>query len=400
MVSWFGADWDSKKCVVAFEVDGKLHRKEVVRRPDAVRAFVNAFGKEGAVVGIESGDQLWVGLWRAAGVTVHIFDGKKSRRFSESLCSSGARDDRRAAEDLLAMVRSDAHRRDANQETPKAVRSQLRLYRLTDETARDVVRHENRLYALVNQVHPALLLVAARSLKTAWMQRLLDAAPTPARWKALDANERDAALKGSCKAKRACLRQAMADAWIEYDDNELAAIAVQMRARVQALREAIARDRAARKALGEAVATHADAQILTAVNGIGDSLAAAIIIGAAGADASRDGISLALGAAPVTTRSGKKGDARPGVHMRRAAPASMRKAAYQIGWQLTGNHRWARAQYAACRAKGHSAAAAYRRITRSFARIVTALIRDGVAFDEERYIQQLKNKGVSWAMTL
>lgn len=400
MVTWIGADWDSVKCVVAFVLDGEVVTKPVKRRPDAVRSFFESYGIVDPVVAIESGDQLWADLWRAAGAVVHVFDGKKARRFSESLCSSGARDDKRSAEDLLAMVQSPAHRRDANTQKPKDVRAIERLLRVRDDTCKDAVRCENRLVALLRQVHPAFVDVAPRSIKAHWGLRALELAPTPAHWASLSEEERASALKGSSKAKRPALRKALGALWVERASDENDAVAVHVRVLVRALRDALGRSKASQKALDEAVTAKTTGTMLVAVKGIGSNIAAAMIVGLSGDENDRNRLAVALGAAPVTARSGKRGDARSSVSMRRAAPPAMRRASYQIGWQLAGNHAWAAAQYAHYRARGISAAASYRRITRSFARVVPALIKNNVAFDGERYVHGLKSQGVNWAMHL
>ena len=63
-------------------------------------------------------------------------------------------------------------------------------------------------------------------------------------------------------------------------------------------------------------------------------------------------------------------------------------------------HRWAQAQYAHCKSRGKSTFSSRRRVARSFMRVLHALLRDGEAFDQTRYISALKAKGVEWAMAL
>ena len=78
----------------------------------------------------------------------------------------------------------------------------------------------------------------------------------------------------------------------------------------------------------------------------------------------------------------------------------MRKVGYLIAVQLVGRHAWAKAQFAHYRAKGINSAGAYRRIGRSFSRVLTALVRDNAAFDEARYVAALKQNGVPWAAAM
>ena len=112
-----GADWDEKKCVVAWRDGAKLRTSHVLRNPESIKAFAARFlnqgqddGEEGVVghrptieVAIEAGDPYWVKLWSQVAGEVLVFDGKKTRRFAESLVSSGASDDRRSAKVLVEM---------------------------------------------------------------------------------------------------------------------------------------------------------------------------------------------------------------------------------------------------------------------------------------------------------
>ena len=58
---------------------------------------------------IESGAMYWVKLLHAAGAEVHIVDAKRAKRFAESLCASGAKDDARDARTLSLMGCSPCH---------------------------------------------------------------------------------------------------------------------------------------------------------------------------------------------------------------------------------------------------------------------------------------------------
>lgn len=401
MDMWFGADWDSEKCVVAFEKGGRLHRRHVKRNPDAVARFLAEFEGTRARVGIESGDRLWPRLWRGAGAEVLVFDGKKTRRFGESLCASGARDDKRAAEDLLAMVRSPSHQAQSNNEASGEVLALQRLLTLADLAAKEVVRCENRLRSHLSQVHPALALAMKDSLKTAWFLRALELAPTPSAWNECDGEARLKALKGSAKKSRPAFAVAFGEDWNAIDEAEEDAIRLHVRHLASVLDDALRRQRRVQKSLAEATGASATSATTEPLDGIGPYLGGAIAIGFACADgANRDSLALQLGAAPVTTRSGTTGDRRPNVRMRRAVSSPMKKAAHLMGFQLVGHYRWAHAQYAFYRARGISGPGAYRRITRSFSRILTALHRDKTLFDEARYITGLKRRGVTWAMDL
>ena len=181
MTTWIGADWDSEKCVVAFEKDGKQKKARVMRHPKSVAEFMGNLKSADVVVGIEGGDPLWARLWELAGARVFVFDPKKAKNFSSSLRSSGASDDRRSAQDLQHMVQSTAHRAESTQETPQETRGLERLLRTQETTRHELLRSINRVRSLLKQVHPCFALHKL-SLKTRWVLSVLMAAPTPRAW--------------------------------------------------------------------------------------------------------------------------------------------------------------------------------------------------------------------------
>lgn len=398
---WFGADWDSKKCVVAFKKNGRLHRRNVKRHPEAVAAFLKKFGSVQTRVGIECGDPLWPRLWRNAGAEVFVFDGKKTKRFGQSLHASGASDDKRSAETLLAMVQSEPHRAQANTESSGSAAALQRLLTMADDASVEVSRYENRLRALVRQLHPALALVLGRSLQSQWLLRALAVAPTPRAWCALGDEAKNKALSGSSKESRPSLMKAFGEDWGTLDTSEEQVARLQVKLVAKQLGEALAHHKHVMKALVVARKKCAASPVVERLPGVGPYLGAAVTIALELADPNaRDSLAIQFAAAPVTRRSGVTGDRQPSVRMRRAAPRAMKKATHLLGFQLVGNYRWAKAQYKFYRAKGKKGADAFRRVVRSFLRIVGALHRTNTTFDEPRYIQTLQRKGVPWAMAL
>jgi hypothetical protein len=51
-------------------------------------------------------------------------------------------------------------------------------------------------------------------------------------------------------------------------------------------------------------------------------------------------------------------------------------------------------------ARGQSAATAYRRIARCLLRILSAMVRTGEPYDNDRYVASLRHHGVAWAIDL
>ncbi|MCB9730065.1 MAG: hypothetical protein H6746_16465 [Deltaproteobacteria bacterium] len=256
MVMWIGADWRSEKCVVAFEEGGRVVSATVKRHPDAVRHFLSGRGDERVVVGIESGDRLWTELWRAAGAEVHVFDGHGARRSVESLCSSGARGDRRSAEELMAMVQSEAHRRNAKAELSSPARALEMLSQLSEEADEDLVRCESELSSILSQVHPALIEASTAALATPWGLRALELAPTPADWNALSSAAQAEALRGTSESERGMLSKALGEQWVSIDADELEVTRLEVRIHVRAMRHALARSQEAKQALAKHMAEH------------------------------------------------------------------------------------------------------------------------------------------------
>ena len=399
-MKWIGADWDSAKCVVAYEdSEGRVRRAKVKRHPAAVAEFLEPFGKQQVTVGIEDGDRLWQRLWKNAGAKVFVFDGKKARRFSESLRSSGARDDKRAAKDLLEMVKSKRHREHAN--APRRAHSASLLQMDVEIATKKVVEHEGRLVALLKQYHPALVIALQKRMRNEYALRIIELCPTAVSFKKLGKTAREEVAALTRSSRTAHLLEAAYEDWGAILTKEEPSVARLLRAEVGSLRHALLRKRAANEALSKAAETSPLRPLVGDMKGVGPYTLAALTIAADDSDGTRrDGIAVLLGAAPVTRRSGQLGDASPSVAMRRACSSTLKKSAHILGMQLVKHYRFARAQYDDLRARGKRAAGAFRRIVRSFSRVLHALIRDGKAFDEDVYIAALKRRGVTWAQAL
>lgn len=403
MQVWIGADWDKEKCVVAvMGGNGKVKRSSVQRTPEGVRGFVDGFEGAELHVGIESGDALWATLWRNAGATVYVFDGKKARRFAESLTASGARDDQRSAEDLLAMVQSPKHRDAANDVPSDALQALDMRLDCYDAATTDHTRYSNRLTSLLRQHHAAFARIL-ESVDSNWVVRVLEVAPTPAAWNRLSKDEQQKALAGTRFHKREAYAKALGTDYARASEEQDKTAGEQIIAVLTMFNAARAVRDSARRNLETGLNDHECAGPLREIEGIGQVVGAGLAIAlthATDTDAGRDGASKLLGAAPVTIKSGTMGDKAPLIVMRRSASSTMRKVGHYLGTQLVRRHPWAKAAFAYHAARGKSAFSSYRRIARSFLRVLRAILRDGTTFDHERYVTALKAKGVEWAMPL
>jgi len=414
MLVQVGADWDKDKCVIAWRIHGKEHHGRVLRNRESVEAFVERLqdGLEAddaleLEVGIESGDSFWFVLWGGAGAKVLVFDGKKAHNYMKSLVSSGARDDLRSAKALLAILESADHRQNANRVLSPELKALMIGLATKNEATQEVTKLQNRFGAFLRQYHPALP-SDGKILRAQWFLNTIELAPTAVAWSKLGAGERKQVLKGSREITRADIVKRLGQDLGAVDPVEEEIVRVRVRGVVMMLRMALQAETMANTAL-EALLTKQDVmQQARQIDGIGEVITAglAIAFGTAEAKSSsksgsgRDSAAVILGAAPVTQRSGTMGDASPKAALRRSTNPMLRAIPYMLGLQLTMRHPWAKAAFKYYKARGKSTATAFRSITRSFLRVVRAMVRDQVGFDEVRYIEALKAKGVPWALAL
>lgn len=399
METWVGADWDRDKCVVEAEVEGQVSRATVQRTPEAVARYVAQLGSGDVIVGIEAGDPLWVTLWERAGATVHVFDATKAKRFAQSLNANGSSDDNRSATSLRCQVKSEAHRAHANAVVPAELRGLDRYVSTADMLSTEVTRYSNRLRGLLRQVHPALE-NELKSLESVRFLQMLHETPTPSAWNELDAAQQENALRTLRAPLATRLRAVLGEVWTHFDTLEEQAARAEVRAVVRLLQCAVQAKREASAQLERAAATTPCTSPVCGVPGIGPFLGVGALLALASSGDNRDGAAVRMGVAPVTHRSGTRGDQAPSVRLRRGAPRIAKKIGYLVAVQLVARHDWAKAQYAHYKAKGVPTAGAYRRVARSFSRVLHALVRDATAFDPERYLAGLRAKGVPWALAI
>lgn len=396
---WVGADWDREKCVVAYNKDGKVRHAKVYRTLESVKRFVDSFDDQ-VDVAIEDGDAHWVRLWEESQAVTHVFDPKKTQRFSESLSTSGARDDVRAADALLAQVQSPAHREQANPRLPTEYRALQNLLRLKDRATQSVLRHRNRLEEALRQYYPAFAAALHKKLSTHAILRLLVAAPTARAYRELKDKDESVLFKGLHQSTRALLRDTLGKEELPLSDIEEQVARATIQLGADALLLALQHQNSIKAQLAKVCETFPHGELLLDIDGLGPHIATGLLIAAGGAPAHRNAIATQTGCAPVTQRSGTSGDRAPNVSMRRSANKTLRCTAFLLGSLLIQNQRWAKAQYDSYRQRNITHAGALRRVARSFSRVVYALMRDGTPYDEEKYIRALKSKGVSWAMQL
>lgn len=407
MEAYAGIDWDRKKAVaVASDETGRVrhHRKHLAPTTSAVRAFLDTVRRwnpnaQTIRVAIEHGATRWIRLFYNAGAIVHVIDPKQAKRFAQSLSSSGAKDDARDARTLLLIAQSPPHRRAPWCPPEERTSAMLALLRAHQQVATQANRTTNRLRAHLAEHFPALD-DCIRDLTPRWVGRLLRACPTPERACALNRSDFDELLSGS--GIHSGTRERV---WCALEETEVlfsGALCEALSLTVGLLLEQLsaAREQLSRleAALEEQLSESRPALLLRSVSGVGLQLSAGLLAYCFdGVQTHRDGASIRLGSSPVTRQSGPR---RAQVSLRRSGSSRGRQLSYLLGLQATRHLSWARAMYAAGRARGQSAGTAFRRVSRSLLRILSGMLRRGEEYDEARYIRALQSRGVDWAMSL
>ena len=214
MRAYVGVDWSANKVVCSTALDGGPVRG--IRGCDRVldevanllaRVRERHPGAEEVHVLIEAGAVGWVRLFDAAGALVHVADPKQAKRFAESLCSSGAKDDRRDSAMLTEMLRSPGH-------CPPVWSASRDLEPLEslaaahEQVTKEIVRSQQQLRSVLRH-HMPLVEAQMKNLRTGWVRRFLHGVPTPWHAAQLDDSALDELLAGAWPHRRQDVREAL-----------------------------------------------------------------------------------------------------------------------------------------------------------------------------------------------
>lgn len=152
-------------------------------------------------------------------------------------------------------------------------------------------------------------------------------------------------------------------------------------------------------AIAAAFAAHPDAALFQELPGAGAALAPRLLV-AFGTDRTRFAtaadVQCLVGIAPVTVQSGRSRL----VHWRWAAPTFLRQTFHEFAHHSILHCAWARAFYAAQRARGSSHHVAVRALAFKWIRILWRCWRDRTPYDDARYLRALDQRGSPHAVAL
>lgn len=400
--AFIAIDWgDSKHSWSLQPADGGgRERGEIEHSPEAVGAWVLALGAR------FGGQPMAVAMEQSRGALVfmlgkyeqlHIFPihPRAASQFRGALFPSGAKDDPVDADLLLDLLMH--HRDRLRRLNPDTAPTRLvqHLVEGRRKLVNEKTRQSNRLTAQLKMYFPQIL---------AWFDKIDSSlvGETLKRWPTLETLQkaRPATLR-SFFAQHNCRSQELIERRLEEihqavpavrDEALIQAAVVMVKvlvALIAALREGIASfDREIEKA----VATHPDFAIFDSFPGAGPALAPRLL---AAFGAQRDRYQTAAdlqtfsGIAPVTQRSGKS----EWVHVRWACPRFIRQTFHEWAAHSIGFCDWAAAFYRLQRDRGKDHHAAIRTLAFKWIRIAFRCWKDGLPYDDARYVQSLRHRG-------
>lgn len=410
MKAYLGVDWSATgvDCSLGIGEEGPTRAiKGAKRTLEGVRDLMERVRKrdsriEEVHVIIEAGAPGWVEMFHHAGAIVHVVDPKQAKAFAASVCSSGAKDDARDADNLVGMGRSARHLPAVWGPGGELREPLCELGGLHETLTQDSVAAQQRLRAHLRERLPALEQVLP-DLTRGWTLRLLRVVPTALHAERLSEVEIRAALEGSgahettrakvVEALRACRAPWLTEGVARVHELHVVLLLDQ----IEQLCGQIA------KVEGELDALTRDMDIrghLESIGGVGPKMANRLIQFAFDEiPEHRDQAAIQLGAAPVFRGSGKTKHGKPKgkAAMRHTVSSRARATTYLLGRLASQQLAWAKRMYADARQRGQKAALAYRRIARCVLRILTAMARNGQPYDDDRYVAALQAKGVPWA---
>ena len=412
MTVYIGMDWDSKFLKCYWTVGENKPTKLIIEEPstEEVQAKIQKIrelhpqGTEIHAI-IEAGGEQWVRLLYVNNVKVHVVNPKKAKRFKESIFASMAKDDFRDALALLAMIQSPAHKTDP-WKPPNELQKMINQFATMHESAtkdQSKIKQQFRSYL---QTNLPMLKGLIKDLSAEWVLYFFEKVPSLTATSKLSKRRYDSIMSktrlGSDKKERFWAGIQACDLSLASKETaDLEAMRVHMWVKQLRLYHNYLQK------LNKEIKKTLDALPLTksikSIKGVGPILTI-LLFHCAGFEnpSHRDELSIKLGASPVFIGSGTSRSGKPKGHvrMRKTVSSTSKRLTYLIGLQLTKHSRWAKAMYQNAKSRNQRTGTIYRRISRSFLRIVSSMMKNGTAYDEERYIQALVKNGVPWAQTL
>src|SRR6516225_3226537 len=399
--AFIGIDWADKRHVWCLQAMGSEKREsgELEHSPEAVEAWVGQlyqrFGNRPIAVVLEQSRGALV-FMLSKYEALHLFPVPSTMAASmrQALYPSGAKDDPRDADlllDILLQHRDKLRRLVPDTEATRWVQNLVEERRkLVDEKT----EQSNPLTSHMKIYFPQMLdwfkrldteLACAFLLRWPTLEQLQKVPPAQLRTFFRKHHCRDQEL---IERRILAIRQAM-PAIRDRAVIEAKSTVVKVMVRViRSLLEGIAN---LDEKIEEAAAAHPDFFIFNSLPGAGAALAPRLLA-AFGSQRERYGsageVQTYSGIAPVLERSGKK----KWVHCRVACPKFLRQSFHEWAGHSIANSVWARSYYQQLRSRGKGHHAAVRALAFKWIRILFRCWKDGVAYDESKYLAALTRR--------
>jgi len=396
-----GIDWADQKHAWCLQAAGTTQREsgEVEHTPEAVEAWVGQlcqqFGNRPIAVAVEQVKGALV-FMLSKYEPLHLFPvpPAMSANLREALYPSGAKDDPRDADllvDLLLQHRNKLRRLSPDSEATRRVQHLVEERRnLVDEKT----AQSNRLTNHLKMYFPQML-EWFEQLDTGLVCALLEQWPTLEELqKVPPARLRTFFRKHHCHHPELIERRTvgMQQAIPAIRDRAvIEAKSTVVKVSAQVIRSLVRGIADLDRKIEEAAAAHPDFFIFESLPGAGAVLAPRLLA-AFGSQRERyanaEEVQAYSGIAPVTERSGKK----KWIHFRWACPKFLRQSFHEWAGHSIAHSQWARRYYQQQRERGKGHHAAVRGLAFKWIRIVFRCWKDGVVYDESKYLAALTKR--------
>ena len=399
--AFVGIDWADQKHVWCLQAAGAAQREsgELEHTPEAVEAWVGQlcqrFGNRPIAVAVEQVKGALV-FMLCKYEPLHLFPvpSAMAANLREALYPSGAKDDPRDADLLLELLlqhRDKLRRLSPDSEATRRIQNLVEERRnLVDEKTAQTNRLTNHL-----KIYFPQMLDWFERLDTELVCALLERWPTLEELqKVPSARLRAFFLKHRCRDQELIDRRLVGIRQTIPAIRDRAVIEAKsavVKVSAQLIRSLVRGIADLDRKIEEAAAAHPDFFIFDSLPGAGAALAPRLLA-AFGSQRERYGSAREVqsysGIAPVTVRSGKK----KWVHFRWACPKFLRQSFHEWAGHSIAHSEWARSYYQQQRSKGKEHHAAVRSLAFKWIRVVFRCWKDGVAYDESKYLAALAKR--------
>lgn len=393
---WVGIDWGKSEHAITIADENQTLLKQFFIPAD-VKGFnvlLRQLKKHGPVLGvaIESTRNLIIPFLLKHGYPVYSINPKLSKNWRLSNSVSGAKSDQGDSK-ILAMELARRHKDLRRQEPQDPDAAELKAF---CEKLRSLIGQRTsltqRLRETLSQYHPvALAFFKDWTSPVAWAFAKRFSTPEKL------ASARKDTIIGFLKKNRVGLRPCWlkridsrkdARLWPSSPTQEAdQALALATIAQLQALEPHI---RKIDKIILKRWKKLPQSDLVLSLPGAGKRLAPALtamVNTTTAKNGGHEALRRVAGVAPIKEASGKSCRVRK----RRRCNKHWRNTLHLFAFCSTRCSKWAKAYYYLCRERGNSHATALRKLADKWLKILMAMIRTGRPYNEERYIQRLRN---------